>query len=190
MEKGENGTPHIQAMVRTQSVRFSQMKKALPRAHIEVARAPQALAKYVVKEETRVAPLQTTKVATQSDVQKGLLKLTSDLYLTERQEMDKDRFYEWLRNRTLDDYTRKGHFIESMIDTVVKQLILDGYYGVEFVMMNPQVRQSFKKYFCEIIIREYARSQDQPPSQDNSSAPTPQIGATQNPPDSQSDDKE
>ena len=69
LEKGEEGTLHIQGMVRTQSVRFAALKKALPRAHIEIARCPAALAKYVSKVETRIAPLALIRTANQNDVQ-------------------------------------------------------------------------------------------------------------------------
>lgn len=161
LEKGENQTPHIQGMVKTLSVRFSQIKKALPRAHIEAARSQAALAKYVVKEETRVGVIPTAKVATQSDIQKRILKMTLEKFLTTDSENTKDRFYAWLQMENL----KNKHFSESYIDAAVRTLILEGYFGIEFVMSNPQVRLAFKKYFCEIIIREYARpTQDSPTS--------------------------
>jgi len=61
LEKGENGTPHYQLIVRTPQVRFSAVKKAFPRAHIEVARNPTALASYVKKSETREGELPKTE---------------------------------------------------------------------------------------------------------------------------------
>jgi len=59
LEKGENGTPHYQLVVMTPQVRFSALKKAFPRAHIEAARNVKALETYCQKDDTRVAPLQT-----------------------------------------------------------------------------------------------------------------------------------
>lgn len=59
LERGESGTPHIQGLLRTTQVRFAQVKKLFPRAHIEVARNANALAKYVQKEDTRVAALES-----------------------------------------------------------------------------------------------------------------------------------
>ena len=57
-EVGENGTPHYQLSVNTRTQqRFSALKKVFPRAHIEIARKPSALNKYVVKKETRVGEL-------------------------------------------------------------------------------------------------------------------------------------
>lgn len=173
MEKGDNETPHIQGMVKTKSVRFAQIKKVLPRAHIEAAKSQAALSRYVVKEETRIASIPTAKVATQSDIQKRLLKLTSDRFLRTDQELTKDRLYEWLNLEQL----KNNKFGESLIDAAVKELLLEGYYGIEFVMSNPQVRTAFKKYFSEIIIREYGRNQDyQAPS------PSPPFEGTQNEP--------
>lgn len=61
LERGEGGTPHYQLIVRTPQVRFSALKKAFPRAHIELARNAAALALYVTKEETRVAQLPTSQ---------------------------------------------------------------------------------------------------------------------------------
>jgi len=57
LEKGENGTPHYQLMVKTPQTRFGSIKKAFPRAHIEPARDIKALSKYVSKEETRIGTL-------------------------------------------------------------------------------------------------------------------------------------
>lgn len=171
LEQGENETPHIQGMLNTDSVRFSQIKKALPRAHIEVASKPAALAKYVQKAETRLAPLPTTKVATQADVQRECLTLALDDY--KRHNINsantRDEFYNWMTFHHLKYRT----WSESLLDAAVKKLVRDGFFGIEFVMCNNQVRLAFKKYFCEIVIREYDRRQgnqeDRP--QDASASP-------------------
>lgn len=175
MEKGENGTPHLQGMVKTTSVRFSQMKRALTRAHIEAARSAAALAKYVVKEETRVSTIPTTKVATQADVQKTILNLTLTRYLELGNENNKELFYAWLRNIKYSKLLKLEDQIFSVdywIDTAVNNLIVEGFYGIEFVMSNPQVRSAFKNYFAAIIIRQYGASQatqDQGPQDQASS---------------------
>ena len=57
-EVGEKeGTPHLQLCLKTLQVRPSAVKKQFRRAHIEVARNPKALMKYVQKEETRAGEL-------------------------------------------------------------------------------------------------------------------------------------
>lgn len=57
IERGEAGTEHIQGMLKTVAVRFAQVKKLFPRAHIEVARNTAALQQYVQKDDTRVRTL-------------------------------------------------------------------------------------------------------------------------------------
>lgn len=57
-ELGANGTLHYQLAVNTQQIRASQIKEWLPRAHIEVARNPNALANYVNKDNTAVPDTQ------------------------------------------------------------------------------------------------------------------------------------
>lgn len=53
-EKGEKDrTRHYQLILKTPQVRFSAVKKAFPRAHIQIARNPAALEQYCHKEETR-----------------------------------------------------------------------------------------------------------------------------------------
>nr|WAE43239.1 MAG: replication associated protein [Cressdnaviricota sp.] len=54
-EVGKEGTPHLQLAVNTQQCRLSQVKKWLPRAHIEVAKNVDALKEYVKKSDTAVA---------------------------------------------------------------------------------------------------------------------------------------
>lgn len=168
LEKGEEGTLHIQGMVRTQSVRFAALKKALPRAHIEPARNAAALAKYVAKEATRIAPTIQIKTATQHDIQVQLLAIVlQDLYR-----------YTGLNPLTTDEcemISRNSDYIlrhwETYLDQAVNILIYQGYYGVEFVVSNPQIRTAFRKYLPAILYRTYhGRSIHPPPtpSQDES----------------------
>lgn len=59
LEQGAQGTKHYQLIVKTPQVRFSAVKKAFPRAHIEAARNPTALAKYCDKDDTKIGELKT-----------------------------------------------------------------------------------------------------------------------------------
>lgn len=172
LEKGENGTPHIQGMLNTDSVRFAQIKRVLPRAHIEVAKKPAALERYVQKEDTRLAPIQTTRVATQADIQRECLSLALSDYQRHnmRAPNTQDEFYNWMTSHSV----QYRPWAESLLDASVKKLVREGYYGIEFVMCNPQVRLAFKKYFCEIVIREYGRPQVS--AQDPIQAPTHDEG--------------
>lgn len=152
LEQGAEGTVHLQGMVRTQSVRFAALKKALPRAHIEAARSAAALAKYVAKEDTRIAPTIQVKTATQSDVQTTVLGVVlQDLYqVTKRNPLDTDELEMISENKS---YIAK-HW-ETYLDEAVNILIYQGYYGVEFVVSNPQVRTAFRKYLPAICYRTY-----------------------------------
>ena len=58
---GEGRNPHYQLMVKTPQVRFSAVRKMFPRAHVEAAREPSALKRYVGKVESRVGALPTSQ---------------------------------------------------------------------------------------------------------------------------------
>lgn len=152
IEKGEQEeTPHLQGMVKTLSVRFSQVKKALSRAHIEKARNEAALAKYVAKEETRVSTLPKVKVATQIEVQQYCLTVTLSwcyhwLEIEDPSSIEDTELLSRCETQIRENW-------ENILDDAVNSLILQGYYGVEFVVSNPQVRTAFKKYLPAIMYR-------------------------------------
>jgi len=81
-EVGKEGTEHYQLILHTGQVRFSAVKKIFPRAHIEIARNPSALAQYVTKDDTRVAGLPSTSDAYPS--QKRFFELVWDMIENER----------------------------------------------------------------------------------------------------------
>lgn len=150
LEQGTEGTPHYQLMVKTPQQRFSALKKAFSRAHIELATNPIALAKYVKKEDTRV----------------GSLPVGQDQYpsLSKLWEL----FYEWLSEEHFigDGYIRQfnvdtgDHDIDicehdyslSLFDRFIRAKILDGYM-VESMGANPQIRSAFKHYWFQIVMR-------------------------------------
>jgi len=132
LEKGENGTPHYQLMVKTPQTRFGTMKKAFPRAHIEPARDIKALTKYVSKEETRIGTLPV-----------------NDKYpsLTAFWEL----FDQYIRTEQLAipacEETRLVIF-----DQFVSLYIERGYH-IETMGVNPQIRSAVKKYLPSLIFR-------------------------------------
>lgn len=160
MEKGEEtGTPHIQGAVRTTYGRhLQQLRGLLPRAHVEAAKNPVALQKYVTKPETRIGEIPTMKVATQGDVQSELhflLESNGSRYIEGWNH--KENF---MMNLTRCELQIKKNW-EILTDEVVTQLIKQGFYGVEFVMSNPQVRTAFKKYLPAILFRENLKKQSE-----------------------------
>jgi len=167
IEQGEEGTLHIQGMVKTLSVRFAALKKALPRAHIEAARNATALAKYVVKEDTRVQSIPTVKTATQADVQNWVCnQVLEDCYRMEQKSLKEPlNVLDYVESDLILKYSDmiRKHW-EMYVDEGVRSLIKSGYYGVEYVMANPQVRMAFKKYLPEICYRHCHAPQEVTPS--------------------------
>lgn len=160
LEKGESGTLHYQLLVQTPQVRFSAVKKAFPRAHIEPARNVAALASYVTKEETRESALPTGQ-----DKYPSLSKyweLVSVRLNANRPEWD------WDNKDGLDvniaQADRRASFYSSskdsnaardplkLLDEVTADLIAEGYH-VESIGINPSVRAAWRKWWRSIVFR-------------------------------------
>lgn len=143
LEKGSEGTLHIQGLLKTEKVRFAQVKRVFPRAHIEVARNAQALENYVVKDDTRVASITPVKIATASDVQKALTEIVQQSIAIHcpGKEISQCRVH-------IEKYW------EAFLDSAIEKLMLNGYYGAEFVVCNPQVRSAYRRYIYPMVIRE------------------------------------
>jgi len=151
LEKGKEGTPHIQGHLRTRQVRFSAIKKALPRAHIELARNAQALAKYVAKEDTREAsrPQLTGDIPTLWDyTQEVASEITEDAVFKFMLMMDKE----------CNEIVSPGDAALWVADRIVGRHIREGRRGVEFISMNPLFRATLKTHWRNILIRENAAS--------------------------------
>lgn len=150
MEQGEEGTTHYQAMLTTPQVRFSQVKKVLPRAHIEVARNKKALALYCHKEDTRVAEV--------PDVKSEFV----DMFKYQDMVADKwdtEEFEEWVAERVkrCRPFCTNELALEY-VDYLVAQDIEKGQRAVEFIAINPMWRSSWKKFWRSIIVRRDARN--------------------------------
>lgn len=132
LERGAQGTLHYQLIVRTPQVRFSALKKAFPRAHIEASRNPTALAQYVQKDQTRVASL----------------SVDQSRYPSQLQIFRWFAFYYRDSKKDNPDITNLQIF-----DLMIRQKIRQGYYiGAE--CMNPQIRAFFKKFGDDVAFRE------------------------------------
>lgn len=160
VEKGAEGTLHLQLMVRTPQVRFSAVKKTFARAHIEQARNAAALTSYVTKAATRVAELPSGSnrypslsrywelVAVRLNA--GHETWTYDdkeaFHTDESQENKHIVFY---RTRHQEEIARDPL---KMLDEVTGQLIGEGYH-VEGIAANPSTRVAFKKWWGRILYR-------------------------------------
>lgn len=151
LEVGTQGTPHYQLLVKTPQVRFSAVKKAFPRAHIELARNVDALQTYVHKEETRQAELPS-----RSEMYPSMQKLWSLFY----EWMDKGDLFKEYDNWKQDKWLCK-------FDLFIKYAIMEGYV-VETMAVNPQIRAIVKNYGYEIICREFNRRQTDRQTDDSS----------------------
>ena len=140
LEKGAlTGTPHYQLIVSTPQVRCSQIKKAFPRAHIEICRNKEALLNYVKKEDTRA----------------GELPL-NDTYPSMSKVMD---WYGEFHSTAQKTYGHECFDFLEVFDQMVNQKIREGYY-VESIGVNPQVRSSIKRYGKAIAHRYIHRQKD------------------------------
>lgn len=155
VECGENGTPHFQLLVKTPQVRFSALKKTFPRGHIEIARNPAALSKYVVKEETRVAdlPEQNNKYPSLS----RLYDLIWERFDTNDKEgwdfFDESKYPRFYSDR-LQDWIEADPL--DWLDAVARDLIDQGYF-VEHHICNPSVRAAWKRFHKNILSRSRQR---------------------------------
>ena len=140
-EVGENGTEHYQLMITTPQVRFSAVKKAFPRAHIEVARDRKALTKYVNKEETRIASLPT-------DTKYPSIQTLWDMFAD---------FVNNKKYRSLIDTSPERRL--EIFDDFIRDAIDNGFI-VETMGVNPQIRSSVKQYGENIVFRSLCRQTD------------------------------
>lgn len=144
LERGSEGTEHYQGMLKTPQVRFSAVKKLFPRAHIEVARNPNALKKYVHKEETRVA--EVDRIPTLFEYQ---TIIASKWVENEFQE----RLKRAIQANQVPDF---DEIAMRYIDSLVAADIESGRCGAEFIAINPMWRCSWKKFWRSIIKRNGA----------------------------------
>lgn len=140
-EVGAEGTRHYQGLLKTPQVRFSAVKKAFPRAHIEVARNVAALQKYVHKDDTRV----------------GFAETQINMFTAQKLIADAWDNEEWTEFHTDMNRARRHDSIGSMaleyVDQLVEEKIAAGYRCLEFIAINPMWRSSWKKFYAAIITR-------------------------------------
>lgn len=160
LEKGENGTPHYQLMVSSGQVRFSAVKKAFPRAHIEPARNVSALHQYVHKEDTKLADL-----ASSSDKYPSLSKFWHLIYqaMAEKKWLDFPEYDSWYWRNLPFQYQRlqpppqlkpsSDEIAMGLFDIVFGELLEKGYHIESFY--SPPNISIFKKFHFQLLRRSY-----------------------------------
>lgn len=155
----KSGTPHYQLVVRTPQVRFSAVKRAFSRAHIEPARNPAALEQYCKKEDTRLGSLPVA-TAKYPSVSKYWELLFDRLTRMDKDNLDLDALYgdgciRFYKDSRQAEYTRSPL---AILDEYTTILILDGFH-VECHACNPQVRQQWKLFSNAILLRTWLEIQ-------------------------------
>lgn len=184
MEMGVEGTMHYQGMLETPQVRFSAVKRLLPRAHIELAKNRRALEKYVTKTETRVAEVAaiTSNIPTLFDYQHTIAEKWDDIA------------FEQFVIGFSDEYIAK-HSIDEValqyVDKLVSEDIKNGVCGIEYIAINPMWRSAWKRFWKAMIHRERmakinsygididdAPCSTSPPCEDQSNEENQEMGET------------
>lgn len=196
LEKGKEGTPHYQLMVKTPQVRFSALKKVFPRAHIEVAREPAALRQYVAKEDTRAGALPESQAMYPS------LSKFWQLIVDEINDYNAHIIPQWMWDadrpvvgRGRITVTGADNFMEEWCGyplpkpdelywQMVGRLIEKGYH-VETIAVNPQTLTCWKRLHMAIIIRVLL-AEKKAALEAEDSVSVPMVNADQTPPRSSS----
>ena len=139
LEVGKSGTPHYQLMIKTPQVRFSALKAAFPRAHVEVCRNKAALEVYVNKEDTRA----------------GQLAENSKLYPSLQTLWDMWYIHEVSLYQSLDLSLTEGQ-LQTKFEKFVAYKIREGYC-IESIAVNPSTISQVKKYGFSILLRSQVR---------------------------------
>lgn len=151
LEKGVQGTAHYQLMVRTPQVRFSQVKKAFSRGHVEIAKNPSALEAYVHKGDTRVAPLEENQ---------SLFPSLSKLWDMILPKWD-DHPPAFIPGRD-PGWKRRTEARLEWFDFEISCMIREGYH-VETMAMNPAIRGAFARWAPDLMERSRRRQTDRQP---------------------------
>jgi len=143
-----------QFAVKTPQVRMSQVRKVFPGAHIEEARNPAALERYVNKEATRSGDLpKVSNLYPTLDQYWALVYETLIMGSTDKDyrvvPVDDAR---WYRSNMSKDQ------VLAALDYATAELIENGY-RVETHAVNPQVRSAFAKFSTSLFKRAYADRQ-------------------------------
>lgn len=158
LERGSEGTEHIQAVLKTERCRWGRVKTALTRAHVEAARNSVALTQYVHKSETRVAELPTIASRFMNIQQFYPIlgewvvdKIAEDFHMN-ADDVRREFLFSNTINGSIDRY-KKSYVAMDLVNACAAQLIASGTLGLEYIITNPATKTMFKSFFWQIIVR-------------------------------------
>ena len=142
LEKGKDGTPHIQFYLKTPQVRWSAVKKQYPQCHIELSKTPWKVESYCSKLNTRVS------ASTQTD--KSQTDGVDEKYTTKMFWEDLARIWPDFRDVSEDEMECFDCATRCLIDIDIPCWML---------AVQPQVRKAFQLYGHRIMA-QYARKDE------------------------------
>jgi len=152
-EAPTTGQLHLQLMLKTPQVRFSAVKRQFPKAHIETAHDPVALALYVQKNETRVMGVEQPEAPTIwqfSQMVADRISIDDMVYnICNWRGLRHDAVIYW------DDATPEE--LLRYVDVLVGRFVHEGVRGAEFMGINPMFRSAWKTYGKSLIMRKLDR---------------------------------
>lgn len=157
-EIGKNGTPHIQGCLQTRQVRMACIKKAFPRAHIELAKKPLALIAYVQKTDTAVSKRDEIKTTymSPSTLKKTLVKSIS-MEMVDKRYMEQISKLEACHPGTqeywyqLNKVKTHGECFMMIVDELISEMIMNGTEGIEFIGASKCFRDALMLYWVAFL---------------------------------------
>ena len=162
MERGENGTVHLQFRLHTHQCRGTEVKRMYPRAHIELCRNEYASKRYCEKEETRLSPLATSQVTQHSALNIFTAQASICKALSKRDmEAEYDAELIKISNMalTIDKAERVkklgdlNRYVSDQVKIEVKKKIEDGENLWEIIASNPMWHNSWLAFGPSILKR-------------------------------------
>ena len=125
----ETGKLHYQGMLHTGQVRWSAVKKVFPQAHIEPARDPVALQKYVHKTATRAPSAKASRVMNRDKFFADVFEFAYD---TDADHLEEDV-------KADKNCTFLMEIVENMLDS-------GGDWSYSYMAINPQTKQLWQRF--------------------------------------------
>lgn len=159
-EAPTTGTPHLQLKLYTHQCRGTEIKRAYPDAHIELAKNKWALRTYVHKQETRIeASTELTNKQQPLNIFTAQTAIASILRVRDLPREYGDEMVIWMERNPLGDFTKiprlrsLDDYVAAQVKEEVKKKIEAGENLWEIIAINPMWLTSWKTYGLSILKR-------------------------------------